>query len=59
MALFCLCDILSSFLNCRCGARACLDALGITQVLDAKRKPALTNDIFCTYKIFSVFDITI
>ena len=59
MALFCLSYTLCSFLICRCGARAGLDALGVTQVLDAKRKPALTNDIFCTFKIFSAFDLII
>ena len=59
MALFCLSDTLCSFLKCRCGARAGLDALGVTQVLDAKRKPALTNDIFGTFKIFSAFDFII
>ena len=43
----------------RRGARAGLDALGVTQVLDAKRKPDLTNDIFCVFKIFSDFDLII
>ena len=47
------------FFQLRRGARAGLDALGVTQVLDAERKPALTNDIFCTYKDFSDFDIII
>ena len=47
------------FFHLRRGARAGLDALGVTQVLDAKRKPALTNDIFCKFKICSAFDLII